>query len=908
MNQFLYFDYHRNKKRLLILLCVLLLCQLSTYAQESILKRRITIELNQITISDALLKIGDAADVDFSYSNNKIDSRKIINISVQQKTIEETLHLLFGDQLEKVQVKGNQIVLRTKAPQEGAQILVLQDSGEPLAYATIFVNGASVGRSDKQGLLHHKLSIGRNRISVSSLGYLKQLKEIYVKEGNNPEVIFNMVTDQNSLQTIEVVGRKESSYRNSNTFSGTKTDMSWKEVPQAISYVTKETIEDQLVFKVNEAIRNVSGVSQSTSNNRNYVIRGFPATSKLINGQRVVTEIRSQTMLTNIERIEVLKGPASALYANSDPGGTINLVTKKPLAESRKSIQFATGSYNTNRLSTDFTGPMNSDKTLLYRLNLAYQDGDSFRALQGGKYTVIAPSFSFLPSEKTRVNVEFLYQMNDTKFDRGQPIFGANSQEDLYTTPISFAIGKRNDFAKELFMNSSISLQHKFNEKVTFNTAFTRSIYDEDLLEHRTANGYGVDVEGNEIPGLVAMQVNRRQAKNNVDNLSSYFNIKVETGSLKHTILVGYDYIQEVFPLYNASSRARGYLSTDKSRVYGSYDPTKRERYLIMNNMPVPNVPHFDLKNPDYGLASMDDYIIEAVAPDPRKYYLNGFYLQDQIKLGKFQALLGIRKEYYTDILNYSQDSPENVKQSAFIPRLGITYTPNETVSFYGNFAEGYQPQSAGTIGDQELYGGPFDPLTSRIFEVGAKFDLFFKRLSIGTALYDITQNNILVNASDEVNPDKLRQVGKQRARGFEMDVYGNILPNLTLTAAFSYNIAKILESDVEAEIGAFMPNAPKSQGNVWAKYSIDRGDFKGLGLGFGANYATKRNMTNMSAIQLPSYVVVNAAAYYQVDKFKLTCTFNNILDETYWVAGENFTRLFPGTPRNYLVSLGYLF
>lgn len=908
MNQFLYFGHHRNKKPLLFLICLLVLFQIDTYAQENILKRRITIELKQIALSDALLAIGDVAAVDFSYSNNKIDSRRIINISFQQKTIEEILQLLFGDQLEKVQVKGNQIVLRTKPPQKGVQITVLQELGQPLAYATIAVNGVSLARSDQQGSLRHKLSVGKQRISVSSMGYQKQVKEIYIKQGNNPEVIFYMVTDQNSLQTIEVVGRKESSYRNSNTFSGTKTDMSWKEVPQAISYVTKETIEDQLVFKVNEAIRNVSGVSQSTSNNRNYVIRGFPATSKLINGQRVVTEIRSQTMLTNIERIEVLKGPASALYANSDPGGTINLVTKKPLAESRKSIQFATGSYNTNRLSSDFTGPMNSDKTLLYRLNLAYQDGDSFRALQGGRYTVIAPSFSFLPSEKTRVNVEFLYQMNDTKFDRGQPIFGASTQEDLYTTPISFAIGKRNDFAKELFMNASVSLQHKFSEKVTFNTAFTRSMYDEDLLEHRTANGYAVDADGNEVPGLVAMQVNRSQAKNNIDNLSSYFNIKAATGALQHTILVGYDYIQEVFPLYNSSDRARGYLSSDKSRVYNSYDPTKRDRYLIVDNMPVPNVPHFDLKNPDYGLAYLDNYIIEADAPDPRKYYLNGFYVQDQIKLGKFQALLGIRKEYYTDILNYSQNSPENVTQSAFIPRLGITYTPNEIVSFYGNFAEGYQPQSAGTIGDQELYGGPFDPLTSRIYEIGAKFDLFSKKLSIGTALYDITQNNILVSAFDQVNPDRLRQVGKQRARGFEMDVYGNILPNLTLTAAFSYNIAKIIESDIATEIGAYMPNAPKSQGNLWAKYAIDRGDFKGLGLGLGANYATKRNMTNMSAIKLPSYVVVNAAAYYQVDKFKLTCTFNNVLNEQYWVAGENFTRLFPGTPRNYLVSLGYLF
>ncbi|WP_442587794.1 TonB-dependent siderophore receptor [Pedobacter sp. AW31-3R] len=908
MNQFLHFDHLRNKKALLLLICALLLSHTGLYAQENILKRRITLEFKQVAIGDALLQIADAAGVHFSYGNDQIDSRRIVTLSIQQKTIEETLNLLFPGQLEKVQVKGTQVTLRTKAPQEYTQFRVLQDTGEPLPFATIAVDGVSVAQSDKGGLLRHKMSIGKHKVTVSSLGFQQQTREVHLQEGGSKVFTFNMLTDNNHLQTIEVVGRKETSYRNSNTFSGTKTDMSWKEVPQAISYVTKETIDDQLVFKVNEAIKNVSGVSQSTSNNRSYVIRGFEATSKLINGQRVVTEIRSQTMLPNIERVEVLKGPTSALYANADPGGTINLVTKKPLAEARKSVQFATGSYNTNRLSADFTGPMNADKTLLYRLNLAYQDSESFRALQGGKYTVIAPSFSFLPSERTRVNVEFLYQMNNTKFDRGQPIFGANTQEDLYTTPTSFAIGKRNDFAKELFMNANISLQHKFSEQVTFNTAFTRSMYDEDLIEHRTANGYGVDSAGNELPDMIAMQAYQRQAKNNMDNLSAYFNIKLTSGPLQHTVLLGYDYIQEIFPVYNSATRARGYLSKDRSRVYNSYDPSKSDRYLIINHMPVPNVPHFDLKNPDYGITSMNNYIVEAVAPDPRKYYLNGFYVQDQIKWGKFQVLLAIRKEYYTDIVDYGTDAPEKLTQSAFIPRVGITYTPNETVSFYGNFAEGYQPQSAAIVGDEELYGGPFDPLTSRIYEVGAKFDLFYRKLSIGTALYEITQNNILVSAFDEVNVDRRRQIGQQRARGFEMDIYGNILPNLTLTAAFSYNIAKIVESDIAAEVGAYMPNAPKGQGNIWAKYTMNRGVLQGVGFGLGANYATQRNMTNMGVIKLPSYVVLNSAVYYQVDKFKLTCTFNNMLNEVYWVAGENFTRLFPGTPSNFLVSLGYLF
>src|SRR5690606_17180885 len=153
--------------------------------------------------------------------------------------------------------------------------------------------------------------------------------------------------------------------------------------------------------------------------------------------------------LPNMERIEVIKGPASALYANTSPGGTINSVTKKPLDENRKSVNFATGSYNTYRITTDFTGPMNDSKTLLYRLNLAYQNAGSFRVLQDAQDMVIAPSVSFIPDDKTMVNFDLVYSATNGRLDRGQAIFGATAGTDLNSTPISFAIGKKSDYQKE---------------------------------------------------------------------------------------------------------------------------------------------------------------------------------------------------------------------------------------------------------------------------------------------------------------------------------------------------------------------------------------------------------------------------------------------------------------------------
>lgn len=193
------------------------------------------------------------------------------------------------------------------------------------------------------------------------------------------------------------------------------------------------------------------------------------------------------------------------------------------------------------------------------------------------------------------------------------------------------------------------------------------------------------------------------------------------------------------------------------------------------------------------------------------------------------------------------------------------------------------------------------------MIEAGAKAELFGKRLFATVALYKIEQNNILVNANEAGNPDLLRQIGQQQAKGIEVEAYGQLLPNLSLTGNFSYNIAKITESNNPQEVGTIMPNAPKSQGNIWAKYTVNHGQVKGLGIGLGANYATKRN-TNNVALQLPAYTVANAAVFYQIDKFRLQANFNNIFDKTYWAGGFDFNRLFPGTPRNYMLSVGYTF
>ena len=797
--------------------------------------------------------------------------------------------------------------------QDGSGVItgsIVTEEGDPAAYVSL--NLQEVGqktRTNSDGQYEFTtLSSGKYTVSASLIGYKTMHKMVKLNTGDKLKIDFVLTPVNTSLQEVEITGRKESSYKNTSTFSGTRTETPIKFVPQAISYVTKEVIMDRQGFKNNEVVKNISGVNQSSYNNNGFVVRGFSTSNRLINGLRMGSSGWNQSSLPNMERVEVIKGPASALYANTSPGGTINSVTKKPLDEARKSVNFATGSYNTYRITSDFTGPMNEKKTLLYRLNLAYQNAGSFRILQDAEDIVVAPSVSFIPDDKTMVNFDIVYSATNGRLDRGQAIFGASAGTDLNSTPISFAIGKKSDYQKEYHLYSTLSFQRKITDQVTFNASYMKYMYNENLEEHRTSNTYAVDADGVEIPTLMAMQTIHRVGKNYTDNLNLYVNTNFNTGALEHKVVGGYDHISAVSPVGNSSYNARGYLTADGTGFILGYDPEKRDEYMIRDNMPVPNVPHFDLEHPDYSITDIANYINVSTPSTPTRYYLNGFYIQEQIKWGKFNALIALRQEYYSDMLNYQMADEQRVEQKALLPRFGLVYTPIEPISIYATYNEGYQPQSAGTIGDPERFGGPFEPLISNMIEGGIKTEFLRKRLVVNLAIYQIIQNNVLMNAGAADNPDLLRPIGQERARGIELDVYGEVNSNLSLTANFAYNKAVITESDRPEEIGSVFPNAPLTQGGFWAKYMFSDGMLKGLGFGLGSNYAGERFGSGVNRLPLPSYVVVDAAAYYSIDKFRLSFNLNNVFNKAYWIGGFDYNRLFPGTPRNFLLGVGYSF
>src|SRR5690606_36602797 len=340
---------------------------------------------------------------------------------------------------------------------------------QPLPGVTVRISGIANGRvtDDTGNFSFDGLMPGSYALTFSYLGYESSRLNITLPSSNSAGLSISLIPTENQLQAVEILGMKEQSYKNTASFAGTKTETPIRFVPQAISYVTKEVIDDQQAFKTSDIIKNISGINVFSFYNNDFTLRGYRASNALINGLRNPTGSWSQSLLPNVECIEVIKGPASALFANTDPGGRANTVTKKPLDVNRRSINIATGSYDTFRMASDFTGPMNNEKTLLYRLYLAYQNGQSFRVLQGGEDLVIAPSISLIPTDRTQLNVDFVYSKTKSRLDLGQPFFGATAGTDLYSTPISFAIGKENDYANELSLYTTASLQHKFTDNIS---------------------------------------------------------------------------------------------------------------------------------------------------------------------------------------------------------------------------------------------------------------------------------------------------------------------------------------------------------------------------------------------------------------------------------------------------------
>ena len=762
-----------------------------------------------------------------------------------------------------------------------------------------------------------------DKLLVRSLGF-KIYEQMLTAADMGSALNITLEADALLLQSVEVVGRARTDYNSDYSFSATKVAILNKELPQAISSVTKEFISDRQAFQLADAVKAVSSVT-STGDYNHFNIRGITQAEdgQSINGLRTRQYYFLQPITSHIERVEVIKGPSSVTFSSADPGGTVNMVTKKPLAETRREVSLTTGSFSTVRGAVDFTGPLNEEKTLLYRFNAAFQEAKSFRDLVQNNALLITPSISYLPNSTTALNAELIYSKGEGNLDRGQPIFGRiNGEFDLNSTDIATNVGAANDFYKSEELVVTANFVKSLADKVVFNASYMKQTWTEDLAEHRTVNSAGIDIEGNPIPNLVAMRYSERQQFWDTDNLNAFLNIDLESGNITNKIVLGYDGSRWERTLGGSQNGARRYLRLDGTA--GAFNAANADQFQTMTLdgviMPVPNVPHFDLLNPSNAARVTKDYVFSSFGIPSNLTTTNGVYLQNQFKVGKFSALFNLRYEWFKDVFNYSQETrEEEFTDAAFIPRIGITYELTKDLSAYATYLEGFQPQTNTVTLSPATEGhfwsgspGNFDPLESDLKEFGLKGEFYGGKLNANFALFEINQMNVLTG--DPYDFDALIETGAQRSRGFEMDASGYITDNFQVLASYSFADTEVLEHGDADFVGERIGGAPRHSANFWGRYDITNGALKGLGFGLGLQHSgDKFSWYAYSAagrVLLPAYTVLDGAIYYKPtnSKFQIILKVNNIGDEIYWAGALNQFRLAPGAPRNLLLTTAYNF
>ncbi|SNR96482.1 iron complex outermembrane recepter protein [Hymenobacter mucosus] len=747
------------------------------------------------------------------------------------------------------------------------------------------------------------LPFGEYTLITRSLSH-QEARRTVVLSASTPTLTVDFVLQPTttSLQEVEVLGRKETTYKSDYSFVGTKTATRPIDVPQSISTVTKELIEDRQALRLTEVVKNVAGVTQY-SHYDDLTIRGFrngyESGFRLLNGLRsgfsYGNSFTQAPLTVNLERVEVLKGPGAALYGDINPGGTVNMVTKKPLDVAHQALTFSTGSFNTMRATADLTGPLNEQKNVLYRFNAGFEKSNTFRNVNDTRSVMVAPTVTFLPTDKTIINAELVYTHIDGYLDRGLPIQGGN----LYALPRSFTLSQPSDYFRTSTYYLNASLNHKFTEWLSFNASYLDFTYNENLSEHRTLNTYA-DAPANTVMNLRYFD---RRAEEYTKNLASYFVLNVATGPVQHKVVAGVDYIR--------------FTTDPQSTMFEA-------RSKLVNGVTTPLT--FDLKKPLYEIQDPTKYIRR---PLPQffvdyinsVYHTTGLYVQDQLVVTpRLNVLLGARYELFADERDYGNGS-ETIPQRRVLPRAGLTYALRDNLNYFASYSAGFRPLKPEFLRFPERYGRstPFDTETSYQLETGLKGEFFNKGLLATAAVYQIVKYNQLV-PTNALMPDGTtiyRQNDLVRSRGAELELVGNLLPNLNLNANYAFNSSEVLDAALPVEEGQPLANAPRHSAGLWTKYTFVTPTLRGLGVAVGGNTIgrrrTENQVQNTTTGELywaywPSYTVLDAALFYTTGKFNFHFNVNNLLDKYYFVGGYDFFRTSPGAPRNFMATVGYTF
>jgi iron complex outermembrane receptor protein len=667
-----------------------------------------------------------------------------------------------------------------------------------------------------------------------------------------------------TLDPIRIEGEGETAwgpvdgYAAHRSATGTKTDTPLIDTPSAIKVVPRAVLEDRQVIRVEDALKNISGVNYSASvEQMSFNSRGFGAQiledgitrSSFSGGSTQDSDLDPY----KVERVEALKGPASMLYGRGNPGGSINLVIKRPLDTPYYAAGIVGGSHALLRPTIDVSGPIDEGKQFLYRFNGVYEQADSFRDHVESDRFYVMPALTWRPRRGTEVTADFEYGVVTSTPDSGIPrqdgyILPGLSRENFF--------GEPTDERKLTKKFGRLRFEHEIvrDWMVGLSGSYYNTIHDQIFTRSGSLQGDG-------------RTLTRTIRDDWTDNTNYAVDATVvghlTTGPLDHTLLLG-----------------------------GNYD--HRETDAMFRTYAASPIDVFD---PVYGNTTPGALTGSADVLTKRNLY--GVYVQDQIDVTEsVKLVLGGRYDRYTESqVNNGVARPEDKKQDEFSPRAGLLYKFLPSVSVYASYAESFQtPDGFATKADGTL----LDPQTGSLYEAGVKTELFGGRLTATTAVYEAWRQNIGV--ADPDNPGFQITIGEQRSRGVELDVAGEVLPGWKVIGAYSYNVTVITDDSNAALIGNKVQDVPRHLAGIWTTYQLQTGGAKGLGAGGGLNYVGSRWGDNQNTFKVGHFLTADATLFYERDWYSLRFNVKNLFDNDY-IVNRGGNSVFPGEPRTFLVS-----
>jgi iron complex outermembrane receptor protein len=757
----------------------------------------------------------------------------------------------------------------TPAETKAFRGVVFDPSGAGISGAVIAASCGSylqTATTNSGGAYRLSLPPGKYRVRVTADKFTPAEKEIVISSADAVEewrVTLSVATVQN-----HVLVTAEAGYAVTETTAGSKVEASLLDVPQAITVVDRELLNDQGAYKLDDVLKNVAGVMPGGYYEAwdYYRIRGFDASfDTYVDGLRGGNGMNEETF--GLDSVEVMKGPSSTLYGQSVLGGIVNLRSKQPRPEALARVQFTGGSYGFYEPAIDAGTSLNRSHTLYARINLLYRPADSFVDYVMRHRVYIAPALTWEINPNTSLTFLSRYQHDTGHLGFPLPAAGTVLPNPNGEIPLNLFVGEPSspNPVSEVNKQFGYELTHHFSDSVSFYQNLRFDWYEnhwDKLLypaylgaDQRTLYRYPLSWRGEWSDYAV----------------DTGMRFRLQTGRIQHDFVAGVDYYRK---------------------------PNKYHGESINFSDPSAYMP-LDVFHPQYGTPF--PLISPYARGETRERYV-GLYLQDRTQLTKRLSLTaGGRLDFAS---NRDLSQPESNDNNAFSPRVGVSYRIVPSVALYASYGKSFLPQS-GRVYDGSSSGAFVRPETGDQWEGGLKSSLLSGRMVNTVSVYRLTRNDVLT--SDPAHPHFFLLTGTQRSKGVELESNYQLHRSWNLTLAYAYTDAKVVR-DNDIPIGTPTQNVPRNSFNIWTTYELQHGRLNGVGLGFGGRYYTDQSGDLLDTFSIPSYGLIDASIYYRRGHLGWQLNAYNLTDQRYFTGSYNNVYVQPGSPRSIHTTLSWTF